>query len=105
MAFLTVSAATAADHELVAAPGAGRRIRVAHYHLVAAGAVAIQWKSGSTALSGAMTCAAGVPHDAGLSPSEGHRPAVLECAAGEALNLALGGAVQVSGHIVYEIVN
>lgn len=87
----------------VVAAVTGKRIRVVSYVLSAAGAVAITWKSGTTALSGAMTLATGIPLCA--APPEalfGGLGGQLQTEPGEALNLTLSGAVQVSGHLIYD---
>ena len=94
-----VSKATAADHEIIAAV-AGKQIKVHGYMLVAAGAVNVTWKNGTTALTGAMTMAAGTPIDA----DQGSDYAwwfLLDT--NTALNLTLSGAVQVSGHVSYSL--
>jgi hypothetical protein len=91
----SVSVASANANEIVAAT-AGKKIKVMSYVLVADGAVTASWKSATTVKSGAMSLAAngGVAVPAGTVP-------ILETAAGEALNLFLGGAVGVRGHITY----
>jgi hypothetical protein len=95
-----VNAAASGDNTIIAAPGAGKQIEVRGYHIAAAGAVTATWKSGSTALTGAMTMATGTPHDA-----YSWADPVFLLAANEALVLTLGGAVQVSGHVTYVIRN
>ncbi len=90
-----IDKATAATHEIVAAV-AGKKIRVLGFYAVAAGAVVATWKSATTAVTGAMTMATGVAVHA---PPAGF--GWFETAAGEALNLTLGGAVQVSGNVIY----
>lgn len=79
---------------------AGNNIVVLAYHFSAAGAVNVKFQSASTDLTGAMTCATGVPHDA-ASTDYG----LFQTATNEALNINLSGAVQVSGHIVYIVVD
>jgi len=97
---LSVSAASSGDNTLLAAQ-TGYKIRVLSYTLVAAGTVTAAFESGAggTALTGDMTLVAGVPLVVPLA-REGH----FETAAATLLNLELGGAVQVSGHIVYCLV-
>lgn len=82
----------------------GRAIRVYGYKLVAAGAVTTQFKSATTNLSGAMSQITGVPNDADNSGNRLDPIPVLQCGYGESLILALGSAVQVSGHLVYDFV-
>lgn len=80
----------------------GKKIRVKHYTLSAAGAVNAKWRSGtSTDLSGLIyLAAAGSSADAGgVAPPEG----VFETAAGQALTLDLSAAVAVGGHLTYSL--
>lgn len=94
--YASIDCAAAGDNEIVAAV-VGKKVRVVAYTAVCANTVSAQWKSGAaTAKSGAMPFAA----NGGASPPwnpYGH----FETAAGEALNLNLSGAVQVSGHLTY----
>lgn len=94
---------TASDHEVVAAPSAdNQRIRVRGGFLSAAGTVVATIKSGTTVL-GAFNLSAGP--GVVLPPTEGGvGEAWLECAANEALNITLNGAVQTDGVIFYDIV-
>jgi hypothetical protein len=98
--FAAISAAASGQNTLVAAAGAGLKIRVLGYVLVADAAVTAQWRSGATtALSGAMAFA----NNGGLSAPEatfGH----FETAANEALTMNLGAAVGVRGHLTYIVV-
>ena len=96
-----ISAASSGDNTLLAAQGAGNKIRVHSAYLIAAGAVTVRFESGAggTALSGVMSLAANagfvLPHnEAGW----------FETAANALLNLELGGAVQVSGGLTYSVV-
>lgn len=93
--YAAISAASSGDNTLVAAVS-GKKIRVLSYTLVPASSVAMRFESGAggTALSGVMTSAAILKADYN---ERGH----FETAAGALLNLELGGAVQVSGHITY----
>ena len=98
--YAVISGATSGNNTLVAAV-ARHKIRVISYTLVAAGAVAVRFESaaGGTALTGVMTLATGTPLVNGTA-REGH----FETVAGELLNMELGGAVQVSGHLVYVLI-
>jgi len=95
-----ISAASSGDNTVVAAV-ASHKIRVLSYVLVAAGSVTARWESGAggTAKTGVMTLAAGVPLVVPLE-REGH----FETAVAALLNLELSGAVQVSGHLTYCLV-
>lgn len=95
--FAVVSENTAADNAIVAAAGAGLKIKVVSYVLVASAAVSVTWKSATTALTGAMALAA----NGGISAVGQPSAHLFQTADNEALNLTNSGAVQVSGHITY----
>lgn len=95
--YAVISGATSGNNTLVAAV-TGKKIRVLSYAIVAAGAVTVRFESGAdgTALSGVMSLAA----NGGLSCSF-NEGGWFETAAATLLNMELGGAVQVSGHLSY----
>jgi hypothetical protein len=100
--YAPIDTATIGANQIVAGVP-GKIIRVLNYTLLAAGPVTAQFLGGATELTGAMSLIAGIP----VSPSQGPmhvtaRAALFEAAVGTALNLTLGGAVQVSGHVEYE---
>lgn len=97
---LVVSCATSGDNTLLAA-STGNKIRVHSYVLVADTSVTVAFESGAsgTALTGDMKLAAGVPL---VAPFQ--REGYFDCTVAELLNLELGGAVQVSGHLTYSLV-
>lgn len=104
MPYALIDTAVSGDNTIVAA-APGRKIRVIAYLAIAGGDVSIRWKSGSTSLSGAMALAANggaAPAGAGESPS-GYI-GLMETAPGQALVLNLSGAVQVSGHLTYQLI-
>lgn len=88
--------------ELVAAV-AGQVVAVMEYNLVAVGAVTAQFKSATTALTGPMSMIAGVPVGAAMPTGIGRCDCLFQTAKGEALNLAIGGTVQVSGHMLVDL--
>lgn len=94
--FAVISAASATDNEIVAAV-ASKKIRVLSYALVCAAANTVTWKSATAGnISGSMSFAA----NGGISAPEnkyGH----FQTTAGEALELTLSAAEQVSGHLTY----
>lgn len=94
--FVSVSASSSGNNTLVAAV-TGKKIRVLSYSLVAAGAVTVKFQSGSTGtdLTGAMSIAANG------TVSADSVNGLFETAASTLLNLSLGGAVSVTGHITY----
>jgi hypothetical protein len=96
--FKVISVASSGSNTLVAAVPE-KKIKVLSYTLVCDGAVTVKWQSASTDLSGAMSFSAngGISTPVG-SPSSGW---LLETAINEALNLNLGGAVGVRGHLTY----
>lgn len=98
--YAVISGATSGDNSVIAAV-AGKKIRVLSFFLVSVTAVAVRFESaaGGTALTGVMSMGATGVLSVPFSPA-GH----FETVAGEALNMELGGAVQVSGAIVYQLV-
>ena len=96
-----ISAASSGDNTLVAAQATGIKVRVLALHMQAAGAVVARLESGAggTALTGVMSMITGVPISLPFNP-EGW----VETAAATLLNLELGGAVQVSGVMLYTLV-
>ncbi len=82
---------------------AGQIISVMQYNIVAAGAVTAQFKSATTALTGAMSMITGVPISPAPAMNIGRNDCMFETAKGEALNLTLGGTVQVSGHMLVDV--
>ena len=97
---LSISAASSGNNTLLAA-STGYKIRVISYTLVAASTVTASFQDGAsgTALTGAMTLIAGVPLVVNFQ-REGH----FQTTVSTLLNLSLGGAVQVSGHLTYALV-
>lgn len=98
--YAAINASTSGANNTIVAAVAGKQIRVMGYVLNGLTAVTAQWHSNTTALSGPIALGATgtfvCPNDNG----DGH----METVAGEALKLTLGGAVQVSGHIVYRLI-
>jgi hypothetical protein len=93
--YAAISAASAGDNTAVAAV-VGKKIRVLSYAMVADNAVTARFQSDTTDLTGAMSFAASGGISATFSPV-GH----FETAVGVALQLNLGSAVGVRGHLVY----
>jgi len=87
--------------EIVAAV-AGQKISVVNVALTVGGETNLTWKSGATAISGAMDFG-GTNEPRGMTHGLGDYP--LQTAAGEALNLTSSLAVQVSGYITYYLAN
>jgi hypothetical protein len=96
--YAVIDAAGSGDNTLVAAAGAGKKIRVHSCFLVASGAVNVRFESGAsgTALTGQMNCAANggfvLPYNEG---------GWFETAANTLLNLELSGATSVDGSLSY----
>lgn len=105
MKFAAINASASGSNAIVAAV-TGKRIRVVSYVIVAAGAVTATWQSASTALSGPMSLASsgGASASVGIL-APGGAYGLFQTEAGEALNLSLGGAVTVAGHLCYIEVN
>lgn len=94
-----ISAASSGDNTLVAA-AVGLKTKVIGLMLVAAGSVVARLEDGAggTALTGQMTLATGTPVILPVVPQGYH---YFETTANTLLNLELGGAVQVSGWLLY----
>ncbi len=99
--FALISAAGSGDNTVLAAV-TDKRIRVLGIHMVAAGAVVARFESaaGGTALTGVMSMITGVPFTA-YNPLGLFEQDVVT----ELLNLELGGAVQVSGWMTYQLID
>lgn len=97
---LPISVSSSGDNTLLAADTTNK-IRVHAYTLVAAGSVTAKFKigTGGADLTGAMSLIAGTPLVVPFC-REGH----FETTINALLNLNLGGAVQVSGHLTYSLV-
>jgi len=93
--FASVSVSSSGDNAIVAAV-TSKVIRVFSYVLVADGAVAAKWRNGTTDITGPMSFAANGGVSAPFSPV-GH----FQTSSNTALNLNLGSAVGVRGHITY----
>lgn len=78
---------------------AGEVVRVRQFHLVAAGAVTVTFKSATTAITGAMSMITGVPNS---TPCSDSAAPLFQTVVGEDLILDLSTNVQVSGFIVYD---
>ena len=98
--FAAISGATSGNNTLVAAD-ATKKIRVLSMNVIAASAVDFRLESaaGGTALTGVMSLGANGGFVLPYNPL-GH----FETVATELLNMELGGAVQVSGSLVYVLV-
>jgi ABC-type nitrate/sulfonate/bicarbonate transport system substrate-binding protein len=99
---VAVDTATSPDTTLVAAAGAGKKIRVLAGSITMTGtAVTIRFESGAggTALTGQMTPAQGQTISLPWCPV-GH----FETAENALLNLELGGAQSVDGWLVYQVI-
>ena len=67
------------------------------FTVVASAAVTVQFLSAAAAITGAMALAA----NGGVSSSASGGNALFQTAVNQALNINLGGAVQVSGYLSY----
>lgn len=94
--FASVSVASSGANQIVAADVA-KKIKVVSYVLVADAAVTAKWQSAANDKSGAMSLAA----NGGVSAIGSFDAHIMETAVNEALNLNLGSAVGVRGHISY----
>lgn len=93
-----ISTSASGATQLVAAPGAGLFIRVFGFSLSANGTVNAKFQSASTDMTGLyyLTQFGGVVRQ--------NEQCLFDCAANEALNINLSGAVAVGGEITYAII-
>lgn len=98
-----ISIASSGANTIISAPGAGKYIAIDHINLVVTTAVAVTFKSGTTALSGAYPLA--TQQSLALENTVQAQKGIITCADNEAFNITLGSAVQVSGFVRYRIVN
>lgn len=95
-----VDAASAGDNTIVAAVS-GRMIRLIAMSLSVAGDVTAAWRSGTGGGATTMIPARTFKSGGGMDGNWGPWGYYCRTVAGEALNLYLGGAVQVSGTVNY----
>lgn len=97
--YAAISASSSGDNTLVAADPA-KKIKVQSYVLVAGGTVNVTFKSGSTAISGAIPL---VANSGAVCPpvKPSHGSYFQNINVNENLILNLSGSVQVSGHLSY----
>jgi hypothetical protein len=95
----------AASGDLTVLAGvAGKAIRVLNYVLVSPSTVAVIWKDGGTALTGAMTIPAQGLWPGYASFGAGQSAGHFDTSSGNNLVLNVGSAVQVSGYVNYILV-
>lgn len=101
--FAPITAGAAGDVTVVAAGGAGVKIRVHQYTLILNTGGTVQWFSNPSAqtkpLSGPMTPVTG----GGAAPAGGGGVPLFETNANESLVLNLAGAAVVGGHVTYTL--
>jgi hypothetical protein len=100
MPYAPVNINTAVTTEIVAAPGAGKRVRVLGFWLVAAAAQTWKLKTATTDLFPACTMTAGQPHSAGPN----YDGLGLDCNLNEALQITTTTTGQLSGWVFYTLV-
>jgi hypothetical protein len=93
-----VSTTDTAENTVIAAAGAGKKIRILSMYLVSAGTVVVTLKSASTALSGAIPMVANQDLTLNHNPFGWH-----ETAANEAFVISKGADVDVVGGVVYQV--
>lgn len=103
MLTVAIAASASGANEIVAAV-AGYQYRVIAFVLSFGGTVNAKWQSASTDKTGLFYGAANTVVESPALPatSPSRPPAQFECAAGDALNLNLSGAVAVGGYVVYD---
>lgn len=100
MPSVNIDTAVSGDNTIVAAPGAGKKLRVHSFFLTSDDSVKTIWKTGSTAKA---TCYATKAQYGGVAAPHS-RDGWFEGADNEALVLNLGAAVSVGGVVNYSVV-
>lgn len=97
---VVVNVSSASSNVIVAAQGAGKKIRVLYFFLVTAGATNVTWEdSDGTDLVGLLPLAA----NGGISGT--YCPyGIFETSANKGLNLLLGSANQTGGIVHYQVI-
>lgn len=103
-----ISCSASGDNIIIPAPGVGQYIAIDFIAIIPNSAVAVTFKSGTTAITGLMSLSAnqGLVFDNASKIQEGilKKPTTGTVGNAEAFILNLGGAVQVSGTVSYRIV-
>lgn len=94
-----IDTSASGDTTVIAAPGAGKFLRVHGYDLAPAGTVSVKWKdTAGASYSGVM------PTVVGAGPNEAFaHDGLFDLAANTGLVLNLSGAVQVGGTVDYSV--
>jgi hypothetical protein len=97
-----ISISSSGDSTTIPAPGDGKYLAIDHINFVTAGAVTVQFKTGSTNYGGAypLTTNQAVTLENAYQGEDG----IITCGNNEAFVINLGGAVQVSGFVRYRVV-
>ena len=95
--YAAISAAALGDNAVVAAAGAGLKIKVVSYKLVCTAANTVKWRSAAVDLEGGCAYAA----NQGVAFASDQKSPLLQTADNAPLNLNLSAATQVSGHVAY----
>lgn len=95
--FAPIDHAASGNNNVIVAADSARKIKVVNYVIVADAAVTARWRSGPTALSGAMSFSA----NGGVAAAATAGSWLLETAIGADLKLDLGAAIGVRGHVGY----
>lgn len=96
-----INISSSGENEIIPAPADGY-IAIDHINFINTTAVSVTFKSGTTALSGTYPLAD--KQAVTLENSTHQEVGVITCARGQAFNMTLGSAVQVSGFIRYRVV-
>lgn len=97
-----VNIATSGDNTLIAAPGDGYYLAIDFISILPTTAVAVQFKTGTTAYGGPLPLAA--LQALTWENSTQNQDGVITCGNNEAFKINLGGNVQVGGLIRYRII-
>jgi len=98
--YAKIDISTATTTEIIAAPGAGKKIAIFSIFEKSGGVNQVTWKDGTTAITGAIPEAA---NSGEVMAVNFDKPLLLGF--NKAFNITTGQAVQLSGVVIYGIVN
>ena len=97
-----ISLSSSGDNTVIAAPGDGKYLAIDHINFICAGAVAVQFKTGSTNYGGQYACTTNQAIT--LENAYQGEDGIITCGNNEAFVINLGGAVGVAGFARYRVV-
>lgn len=104
LASVNIATASSGETQLVAAPGAGLKIRVHSYRLIGGNAATANTATWLDGTSGSVKETIDVLANTGSAPSTNRPDFLFELSANKALVLSLSAAQRVTGGVTYSVV-